>query len=292
MFLRTLALASGVTLTATLGIAQTYPTPGETPVTDDAEIIDAVDEARLAEQIIGIEQESGADVAVVTLPGTQFYTMGDDLDVYTQGLMENWEMGSTTDGKAVLLLVFRDDRELRLEVTNAGDDATAAAQKVIDEAIIPQFREDNFSAGISRGVDGIANEILMVGAAATEEAPASTEATGEATSGGASEGGGNILIWIGGILAAIVAFFVAMSRRAKAKLAATPCSSCGKTGLTRERVTIEPATTEAAGRGETRTTCPHCGHVDAEPYTISKREPKTEKSDDKPKSSGGASGEW
>ena len=289
MKIRTLAFAGALTFAASALHAQTYPSQGETPVTDDAELIDAVEEAKLAERIVAIEQESGADIAVVTLPATQHYTMGDDLDVYARGLMENWELGATTEGKAVLLLVFRDDRELRLEVTGLGEDASEAAQGVIDGAIVPRFREDDFGGGISLGVEGIADDILKVGAAA---APADTADTSVGAGEASTEGGGNILIWIGGIFAAIIAFFVAMGRRARAKLAATPCSACGKTGLTRERVTVEEATTERAGKGEIRTICPHCGHVEVETYSISKLAKSKPAEKEKPKSSGGASGEW
>ena len=231
-----------------------------------------------------MDSTATSDVAVVTLPGTQFYTMGEDLEVYANGLATEWGLGASVDGRSVLLLVFRDDRELHLAVgTGFAPDQVAEAEGIVSDVILPEFRADNFPAGITAGVEAIATRIL---------APATAEpATGgpAASSGTPSEGGSNILIWIGGVIAALVALIIGANRRAKTKLAATPCPSCGKTGLTRERVTLLAASETTEGRGEVRTTCPSCGHTAAEPFTIAKREAKpAEKKSD----GGGASGEW
>ena len=86
-----------------------------------------------------------------------------------------------------------------------------------------------------------------------------------------------------------------MEPRKAARLAATPCPSCGKTELRQERVVLAEATLEAAGSGEHRTICGACGHTTAEPFVISK---KSSPKDDAPKFSGGksdgdgASGKW
>ncbi|MBM1222297.1 TPM domain-containing protein [Ponticoccus sp. SC2-23] len=286
MTIKSLILASAFALAGNCAFSQSYPTQSETPVTDDAEVLDPVDEARLAERVVALEQETRTDIAVVTLPSTALYTMGDDIDVYAQGLIEEWNLGDTTGGRSVMLLVFRDDRELRLEVT--GDfpvDIETVAPEIVQDTILPAFREDDFGAGISMGIDAVATRILTAEVASTPtNAPAAE--TGEG-------GGSNILIWIGGVVAALVGLGVVSSRRAKAKLAATPCAACGKTGLTKENVVTREPTETTEGRGETRLTCPSCGHVAASPYTISKKTPAAKKSsDDKKPKSGGASGEW
>ena len=176
-------------------------------------------------------------------------------------------------------------------------------------------------------MEAIAERLLVAGEAAPEPAAADTvpatetapapEATPAARSPDAEEGGGNILLWIGGGIAALVALVVGANRRAAAKLASTPCPSCGKTGLTRERVTLRDATEYSAGHGEVRTACPHCGNVETEPFTIRQREvdkpdksgtaasrdpvvhgktkggaPAKGKGGTDPKGGGGASGEW
>jgi len=285
MTIRPFFLAAGLVLAAQTAFAQTYPSRGETPVTDDAEVLAPVDEARLSERVVALEQETGTDIAVVTLPATALYTMGDDLDIYAQGLMEEWNLGDTTGGRSVLLLVFRDDRELRLEVR--GDfpvDLGALTAGIVEDTILPRFREDAFGTGISEGIDAVATRILTA-----EETPTGVD---EAAPDSTAEGGSNILVWIGGGLALLAGLGVAANRRAKARLAATPCAACGKTGLTKDRVVTREPTETTEGRGETRLTCPSCGHVEATPYTISRKKPAAPSDADRKPKGGGASGEW
>ena len=260
--------------------AQTYPSQSETTITDDAEMLDPVEEAELAARLTEIAQERDVDVALVTLISTSLYTAGDDVDLYARNLIENWELGATTDGRAVIMLVFRDDQELAVEVTGLDGDPDTSVQEIIDTVIVPAFSEDDILGGMTAGFNAIDAQLLDVQTAPetiSDPAPATSETT---STDGEGEGGGNGLYWIGGGIAAAVAGIVGLNKRAAAKLAATPCPSCGQTGLTRERVTIQDATEKYEGRGEVRTSCPSCGHVTAEEYTISRREPeKMEKTD-------------
>lgn len=277
-------------LSAASATAQTYPSQSETPITDDAELLSPVQEAELAERIVELEQETDSDIAVVTLPATQFYTMGDDIDVYAQGLIEDWDMAGPSANRYVLLLIFRDDRELAIEIGGSyGIEGSVVAATIIQEAITPAFREDDYPAGIRAGIEAIAAQVLSP-PAATPDATATAADTTTDTTSTETEGGSNMLLYIGGGIAALIAVVVGANRRSAAKLAATPCPSCGKAGqLSKERVTVREASETSEGRGETRTTCGACGHVEAEPYTISKKKPKE---DDDDKKGGGAKGEW
>ncbi len=300
-----------------LAFAQTYPSRSETPVTDDAELIGPVAEAELAQRLTTLSQDNGAEVAVVTLPTTALYTGGDDLDVYARGLMADWALGDTVGGRGILLLVFAEDRELRIEVgPGFGAEAQTAAAAIVQDTLVPAFRDDDFAGGIRDGVEAIGARMLNVAgtetpaeaAPAPEAAPAEAAPAPEAAPVAAAPeevpaGSNRLLYWIGAGAAAVVALIIGANRRAAAKLAATPCPSCGKTGLTRARVTLEPATEKHEGHGEVRTTCPHCGHVDAVPFTVPRRDPaKTDKdgkavasppaTGGKTKGGGGATGEW
>ncbi|SMY07626.1 TPM domain-containing protein [Flavimaricola marinus] len=283
-----------LSLVATLTVgaaahAQTYPSQSETPITDDAELLSPVQEAELAERIVQLEQETDSDVAVVTLPATQFYTMGDDVDVYAANLVAAWDMAGPVGNRHVLVVIFRDDRELAIEIGEGfGVDGPAVAAQIIEEAITPAFREDDYPGGIRAAVEAIATRVLAPAGSQTNEATATTPASAAAEADGDAEGGSNVLYYVGAGVAALIALIVGANRRSAAKLAATPCPACGKTGLTRERVTVEEATETAEGRGETRTICPSCGHVEAKPYTISKKEPKPAGEG----KGGGAKGEW
>lgn len=284
-------------LTASMSLAQTYPSQSETPVTDDADLLPAVAEAELASRLVALEQQSNTDLAVVTLLSMALYTGGDDLDVYARNLMADWDMGAATNGRRVLVLVFKDDREMHVEINgDFSEAAIAAGTATVDDTFLPAFRQDEYPGGIAAGVEAIAAGLLFAPAPAetAPEAPAAAEAVAETETAASedSEGGGNALIWVGGVVAAIIAAIVGLNRRSAAKLAATPCPSCGKTGMTRSRVTLVEATETTEGSGETRLTCPSCGHVEATPFTISAKPAKETPPDDDAPKSGGKSGSW
>jgi uncharacterized protein len=56
----------------------------------------------------------------------------------------------------LLLLVSRNDRELRIEVGSGyGNTLNAPMKRIIDDVIVPEFRRDAYDAGIDAGVDAI-----------------------------------------------------------------------------------------------------------------------------------------
>lgn len=277
------ALALAVICAASLiepAVAQVFPSRGDTPVTDDADMIDAATEARLVARIAGVQADTGAQIEVVTLLNTALYTGGEDIDVYAGLLADALGLSAAPDGQFVLFVVFREDRELRIETGTAyGAQSSAAAQAIITELVTPQFQTENYSAGIEAGVEGIITRIMGIVPATPASAPS-------------GEGGGG-LWWLVGLVAVPVGGVVWANGRRAAKLAATPCPACGKTGLTESRTTLAPATETVEGRGETRNTCSHCGHVTAVPYAIARLEPTASVAAKAgQKKGGGASGQW
>jgi uncharacterized protein len=279
---RLLALLCALLFLTGPALAQVFPTRGDTPVTDDADMIPPVAEAELAGRLVAARQDHGVEIAVVTLISSALYTGGEEIGDYARLLTEEWMLGSTTDDKAVMLLVLRDDRDLHLWVSGGMGDQSAVTDAIVANVILPAFRQDDYVGGITAGVDAVLTRIVAPEPAAEPAATGSAPAT-------EGEGGGTALYWIGGIVAAAIAAIVGMNRRSAAKLAATPCPACGKTGLSRERVTTRAATETAEGAGEVRTSCPSCGHTTTEPFTIPKRtKAKTaEKTDGK-----GSTGSW
>ena len=265
---------------ATPVFAQVYPEPLSTTVNDYADMLGDEAEARIAERLDALA-EDGPQITVVTLSSVQFYANDTEIDAYAAGLFNEWGIGDADANDGVLLLIFRDDRMLRIG-TGAGysDAEAAAARTVIDYVIVPEFSDGNFEDGIEKGVQALINVVDP------NAIPTEPDSSGE--------GGGNILWYILGGVVVIVGGIVGLNRRATAKLAATPCPNCGKTGtLSKERETLEAATVDHEGRGEKRTVCSACGHVEAEQYAIARLKPETEPGFEGGGTKGdGATGKW
>lgn len=284
-------------------LAQTWPSHTDNPITDDAEMLDAATEVRLTTRLAAVEAATGARIEVVTLISEALYTGGDDMDVYARGLLAEWGLDAAP-GKSVLLLIFRDDRALTVQTgaAYAGTDA-AVIKALIDDVISPELAAGRPGAAVEAGVEAIIERIVAPVEAASLAEPVAPEALTEAPAEAPAEtpantGGGSGWLWALGLFGIPVVGIIALVRRNAAKLAATPCPACGKTGLRVERVTVQQATGKTEGTGETRTICPSCNHMTAVPYVIAKvaLDPKAKPAAAKtPGPSGdgsGASGKW
>jgi len=133
--------------------------PLERRVTDLAGMLTSaaveVMEADLAE----LEADTGAQVAVLTVPGLQ----GEVLEDYSIRVAEAWKLGSEERDDGVLLLIARDDRKIRIEVGYGLEGVLPDARcgRIIDQIMTPSFRRGDFSEGTLRAVaaiDGLIRE--------------------------------------------------------------------------------------------------------------------------------------
>lgn len=276
------SLIGAIAIWGAVAAAQTFPEPRNTIVNDYADMLPAEAEARITKILSDLAQETGAQATIVTLSSVRFYAQNLDVPEYATALFNAWGVGDADKGDGILLIVFRDDQELRLQLGEGYDaDAQARAKAVVSDTIVPDFMNDQFVDGIEAGALAIADRVVR-----------NTQA--DIPSSAPDGAGGNILYYIlGGIVAGGLALF-GLNKRAKAKLAATPCSNCGVAGqLSKDRNTLAEATETTEGQGETTTTCGACGHIDRDIYSISKKRPKEEETFEGGKTKGnGATGKW
>ena len=261
--------------------AQQYPDRTDPNLNDFADMIDAETEARIDAKLAAIAADHQTEVAIVTLSSLRFYAQDSTIEDYSTELFNRWGLGDADANDGILLLIFRDDGEARLEIGSGyNDTAKEAVANVMVQDIVPHFRDGNFSAGIESGVDGLLTRVI-------NPAPANAQPGGS----DAAAGSGNTLYYILGAIGVAIAGIFGLNRRNAAKFAAQPCSNCGKTGLQKSREILREATLGEEGAGETRISCPSCGHVDAKPFTVAKLQPDTPKGGGQSKGDG-ASGKW
>jgi uncharacterized protein len=103
-------------------------------------------EGRLAE----LEARKGAQVAVLVVPTTA----PEEIEQYALRVAEAWRLGRKGVDDGALLLVAKDDRRLRIEVGYGLEGALpdATARRIVDEVIVPRFRDGDWYGGIDAGV--------------------------------------------------------------------------------------------------------------------------------------------
>ena len=168
-------------------------------VNDYAKLLSQERALALEAQLEKFEQETGHQIAVLTIPSLE----GDSLEDFSIRVAETWKIGKKGFDNGAILLVARDDRKLRIEVGYGleGVLPDAIASRIIREVITPRFRSGDYAGGIEAGVDSI----LKV--AKGEVLPQPTRpAPGRTASEGASLH--NILM-----ITAMLALFIGMTRR-------------------------------------------------------------------------------
>jgi uncharacterized protein len=82
---------------------------------------------------------------------------GESLEDYASRLFQTWRLGRKSLDNGVLLVVFVQDRKLRLEVGYGLEPVLtdAAAARIIREVIAPRFREGRHAAGLAQAADAV-----------------------------------------------------------------------------------------------------------------------------------------
>ena len=123
-------------------------------VNDLADMIPAGDEQRIEETLRRLEEDTGAQVVVLTIPSLE----GQPLEDYSMRVVDTWELGRKDVDDGVLLLVARDDRKIRIEVGYGLEPVLtdALSRRIVDHVLQPRFRAGEFGQGIEEAVAAIA----------------------------------------------------------------------------------------------------------------------------------------
>ncbi len=161
-------------------------------VVDQADILSEGEEVSLTQELAGIELRTGRQLVVATVPSLQGYPIED----FGYQLGRTWGIGSEEEDNGVVLLVAPEERQVSIEVGYGLEPVLTdtLAKTIIERAIIPKFREDNYPGGIQAGVAGIASQLELPPEEARKRVAAADAAVREQDEGGFPWAG---LIWLG-----------------------------------------------------------------------------------------------
>ena len=122
-------------------------------VVDQTGTLSAGDVASLTQKLKDLETSKGSQVAVLIVPTTEPET----IEQFSIRVAEAWKIGRRKIDDGALLVVAKNDRKLRIEVGYGleGSLTDATSNRIINEIIVPRFRNGDFAGGISAGVDRI-----------------------------------------------------------------------------------------------------------------------------------------
>ena len=133
-------------------VAQAAPTfpPLSGRVVDQANLLDPQQEQLLVDLLKNHEEKTTNQVVVVTLASLQGYSIDD----YGYQLGRAWGIGQKAKNNGALLIVAPNDRKVRIEVGYGleGLLTDAASNAIIQQNILPLFKQGQYAQGIREGV--------------------------------------------------------------------------------------------------------------------------------------------
>ncbi len=121
--------------------------PLDSPVVDTTGTLDAAQRQALVQQALALQQRKGSQLQVLIVPSTQ----PEDIAQYTTRVFDQWSIGRKGVDDGVLLVVARNDRRVRIEPGYGLEGAIpdAIANRVIQEYLVPRFRDNDYAGGIT-----------------------------------------------------------------------------------------------------------------------------------------------
>jgi uncharacterized protein len=132
-----------------------YTSPGNPIgwVNDFANMLTVSEKTSLEAELSAFTKETGAEIAVVTIP-----TLGNEtVETYAVQLFKEWEIGQKGKDNGILLLVAKDEREVRIEVGYGMEPyvTDADSSRIIRNVFVPAFKDGEYSKGINDTVSSI-----------------------------------------------------------------------------------------------------------------------------------------
>ncbi len=126
-------------------------------VNDQAGLLDDAFESQLDEQLRQLEDGTGAQVVVLTVPSLE----GDPIEDFSMRVAETWKLGQKGVDNGVLIVIARDERRVRIEVGYGLEPVLtdALSGRIIDSLMTPKFRAGDFDGGVADAVGAIATAI-------------------------------------------------------------------------------------------------------------------------------------
>ncbi len=119
-------------------------------VIDLTATLTADQKAALEQTLTAFEARKGSQLAVLIVPSTA----PEAIEPYALRVAEQWKLGRKKVDDGAVMVVAKTDRALRIEVGYGLEGALSDAitKRIIEEIVLPRFRQQDFAGGISEGV--------------------------------------------------------------------------------------------------------------------------------------------
>src|ERR1051326_3666161 len=163
-------------------------------VVDAANILSATTKSDLDGKLAALEAKTSRQLVVVTIPSLGGYDIAD----YGYQLGRVWGIGQAKLNNGVLLIVAPTEHRVRIEVGYGLEPilTDALSEIIIQNQILPSFRQGEFNAGVEKGADALIQQLSLDTSTAEARAAAAAQQSHTRNDGDSRIGAAGILIAI------------------------------------------------------------------------------------------------
>lgn len=125
--------------------------PLQSRVTDLTGTFDSGRRQALESRLAAFEQQKGAQIGILLVPTAR----PESIEQYGIRVAEAWKLGRRGADDGVIVILAKEDREVRIEVGYGLEGALpdVVAKRIIEEVMIPRFRNGDLAGGIEAGAE-------------------------------------------------------------------------------------------------------------------------------------------
>ena len=130
-------------------------------VIDQIALLSESQRSMLDAKLAAFEQQAGSQIVILLVASSQ----PEDIAAFAQRIGDSWKIGRREVGDGLLIVVAKDDRQVRIEVAKALEGALPdlAAQQIIRKTITPAFKAGDYAGGLALAIDQLQARILGEG---------------------------------------------------------------------------------------------------------------------------------
>lgn len=147
-------LAALAALAASAISSAATPVPAlVTRVSDLAQLLPEQREAALEARLSAFERETSHQIAILTVPSLD----EEPIEDFSVRVFDGWRLGRADADNGVLIVVAPNERRARIEVGYGLEGALpdVVAGRIVQERMVPHFREGDFATGIEDAADAV-----------------------------------------------------------------------------------------------------------------------------------------
>ncbi|HWF64067.1 MAG TPA: TPM domain-containing protein [Rhizomicrobium sp.] len=128
-------------------------------VVDDAHVLSPQTKGDLDQKLAALEAKTSRQLVVVTIASLQGYDIAD----YGYQLGRVWGIGQAKLNNGVLFIVAPNEHRVRIEVGYGLEPiiTDALSEVIIQQAVLPKFRANDFNGGVEAGVDALVQQLSL-----------------------------------------------------------------------------------------------------------------------------------